>query len=292
MRVRAVPKEKIRTVQKEDWIDTSRSPYAEGDTIWVPVKEDAAFDCVIPKRARYKGKGFFMIGEIAVIHGKKPARSEVEEIVQFRQPQGVLWIESLNDVTRTPSTEVLWGDVGEVRHQENGYTYHLDPRKVMFSQGNREEKLRMATLVRDSDCVERVADMFAGIGYFTIPIAGSGGHVHAMEINPVAFDYLKQNILVNGLSDHVEASLGDCKDLLFGIYERIIMGHFNAILFLPVALDYVESGSTIHVHSIGSVENIIREMCEGAGFSPTIIVHKVKKYRPHDWHVVQDVTLQ
>ena len=232
-----------------------------------------------------------MIGEIAVIHGEKPARLEVEEIVQFRQPQGVLWIESLTEVTRTPLTEVLWGDVGEVRHHENGYIYHLDPSKVMFSQGNRVEKMRMATLVRDSDCEERVADMFAGIGYFTIPIAGSGGHVHAMEINPVAFDYLKQNILVNGFSDHVTASLGDCKDLLTGIYNRIVMGHFNAILFLPVALDYVESGSTIHVHSIGSVENIIDEMCEGAGFSSTINVHKVKKYRPHDWHVVQDVTL-
>ena len=291
MRVRAVPKEKIRSIQDEDWIDRSRSPYADGETLWVPVKDDAAFDRVIPKRAQYKGRGFFMIGEIAVIHGEKPACSEVEEIVQFRQPQGVLWIESLNEVTRTPSTEVLWGDVGEVRHHENGYTYHLDPRKVMFSQGNRVEKMRMAALVRDSDCEERVADIFAGIGYFTIPIAGSGGHVHAMEINPVAFDYLQQNILVNELSDHVVASLGDCKDLLSGIYKRIIMGHFNAIQFLPAALEYVETGSTIHVHSIGSVENQIREMCESAGFSPTIIVHKVKKYRPHDWHVVQDVTL-
>ncbi|MDP3395919.1 MAG: SAM-dependent methyltransferase [Methanoregula sp.] len=292
MRVRAVPKEKIRSIQEEDWIDRTRSPYAEGETLWVPVKDDAAFDCVIPKRERYKGRGFFMIGEIAVIHGKKPARSEVEEIVQFRQPQGVLWIESLNEVTRTPSTEVLWGDVGEVRHQENGYIYLLDPGKVMFSQGNRVEKMRMATLVRNSDFEERVADMFAGIGYFTIPIAGSGGHVHAMEINPVAFDYLKKNISVNGLSDYVVASYGDCKDLLSGIYNRILMGHFDAIKFLPAALEYVETGSTIHVHSIGSVEKQIRKICEGAGFSATIIVHKVKKYRPHDWHVVQDVTLQ
>jgi len=292
MRVRAVPKEKIRAVQEEDWVDRSRSPYAEGETIWVPVKEDAAFDRVIPKRERYKGRGFFMIGKIAVIHGDKPSISEVEKIVEFRHPQGVLWIESLNEVTRTPSTEVLWGVVSEVRHHENGYSFFLDPRNVMFSQGNRIEKLRMATLVKESGHPERVADMFAGIGYFTIPIAGSGGQVHAMEINPVAFDYLKQNILENGLSDHVAATLGDCRDLLSGIYNRIVMGHFDAIQFLPDALEHVETGSTIHVHSIGSVENQIRKMCESAGFSPTIIVHKVKKYRPHDWHVVQDVTLQ
>jgi tRNA wybutosine-synthesizing protein 2 len=291
MRVRAVPKEKIRTIQEENWIDRSRSPYAEGGIIWVPVKKDAAFDRIIPEKRQYRGRGFFMIGEIAVVHGKKPARSEVEEIVQFRHPQGVLWIESLNEITRTPTTEMLWGDAGEVRHRENGYSYILDPRKVMFSPGNREEKLRMAVLVQESGRRERVADMFAGIGYFTIPVAGSGGDVHAMEINPVAFDYLQRNSIANGLSDLITPSLGNCRDLLFGTYNRIIMGHFDAITLLPSALLHVETGSTIHVHSIGGVEDQITEICESAGFSPTIQVHKVKKYRPHAWHVVQDVTL-
>jgi tRNA wybutosine-synthesizing protein 2 len=291
MRVRAVPEEKIRTIKGEDWIDRSRSPYREGGTIWVPVKDNTAFDRVIPKKCQYKGRGFFMIGEIAVIHGSIPARSDIEGIVRFRQPQGVLWIESLNEMTRTPSTRVLWGDVGEVLHSENGYSYHLDPRMVMFSQGNRTEKLRMATLVRESCKKERVADMFAGIGYFTIPIAGSGGHVHAMEINPVAFEYLKRNIIANGLSDLVAAYPGDCRDLLTGTYNRIIMGHFDAIQMLPSALQHAEAGSIIHVHSIGSTEDQIKDICESAGFSSTIIVHKVKKYRPHAWHLVQDVTL-
>lgn len=291
MRVRAVPKEMIRTVQNEDWVDRSRSPYAEGGIIWVPVIDGAAFDREIPERSPYLGRGFFMIGDIAVIHGERPAPFEVEEIVKFRHPQGVLWIASLNEVTRTPATEVLWGDVGEVRHHENGYTYFLDPRKVMFSQGNRIEKLRMASLVRDSHQTERIADMFAGIGYFTIPVAGSGGHVHAMEINPVAFEYLNRNISANKLSGLVTASCGDCRDLLAGTYNRIIMGHFDAVQFLPSALEHVETGSTIHVHSIGNVEENIQKHCEKAGFSPTILVHNVKKYRPHAWHVVQDVTL-
>jgi tRNA wybutosine-synthesizing protein 2 len=291
MRVRAVPKEKIRTVLNEDWIDRSRSPYAEGDTLWVPVKNGGAFDRVIPERCPYTGRGFFMIGEIAVIHGERPECSDVEKLVEFRRPRGVLWVESLNEVTRTPSTEVLWGEIGEVRHHENGYTYYLDPSKVMFSPGNRLEKLRMAALVQENGHGERVADMFAGIGYFTIPVAGSGGHVHAMEVNPVAFEYLQRNIIANGLSGLVTASLGDCRDLLSGTYSRIIMGHFDAIPMLPCALNHVEAGSTIHVHSIGNREEQIGKICKSAGFSPTIVVHNVKKYRPHAWHVVQDVTL-
>jgi tRNA wybutosine-synthesizing protein 2 len=112
-----------------------------------------------------------------------------------------------------------------------------------------------------------------------------------MEINPVAFEYLKRNIIANGLSDLVAAYPGDCRDLLTGTYNRIIMGHFDAIQMLPSALQHAEAGSIIHVHSIGSVEDQIKDICESAGFSSTIIVHKVKKYRPHAWHLVQDVTL-
>ncbi len=246
---------------------------------------------IFPAKIRYRGKGFFMIGDIAVVHGKKPDRKEVEEIVGFRYPRGVLWIESLHDVTRTPKIQVLWGETGEVQHHENGYTYFLDPGKVMFAQGNRVEKMRMAQLVQNSDTTERIADMFAGIGYFTIPVAGSGAFVHAMEINPVAFGYLNRNIHENGLKDRISSSLGDCRDNLNGTYDRIIMGHFDAVSLLPSALMHVRKGSVIHLHSTGPVEDLIKKYVESAGFSATIHVHKVKKYRPHVWHVVQDVTI-
>lgn len=291
MKVRPIPRDQLRGIMDEEWVDQTRSPYAEGDIAWVPVREGLAFTRDIPERRRYGGRGFFMLGDVAVIHGKKPDITEVEEIVSFRHPRGVLWIESLHDITRTPGTEVLYGDSGEVCHRESGYTYYLDPRKVMFSQGNREEKMRMARFVHDSPVPERVADMFAGIGYFTIPMAGSGATVHAMEINPVAFAYLQRNIDANGLSAKVQTSLGNCQNLLFGEYDRVVMGHFDAITMLPVVLDHVHTGSVIHLHSIGTVENEIRGIIESTGFSATIQVHRVKKYRPHAWHVVQDVTL-
>jgi len=272
-------------------VDHTRRPYAEGKTVWVPVRDEDTCEHEIPPRIRYQGKGFFMMGDVAVIHGKKPLREEVDEIVRFRHPRGVLWIESLHDVTRTPKTQILWGDAGEVQHRENGYTYFLDPGKVMFAQGNQCEKLRIAQLVRRSEAGQRIADMFAGIGYFTLPMAGSGASVHAMEINPVAFEYLNRNIRENGLSGRISSSLGDCRDLLTGTYDRIMMGHFDAISMLPSALLHVHENSIIHLHSIGTLEDPIKEQVENAGFSASIHVHKVKKYRPHAWHVVQDVTI-
>ena len=291
MRVRAVPKDKIREIGNEAWIDRTRRPYSEGNTVWVPVRDEETCEREIPPRTRYQGKGFFMIGDVAVIHGKKPHREEIEEIVRFRHPRGVLWIESLQHATRTPETHILWGDAGEVEHHENGYTYFLDPGKVMFAQGNRSEKMRISQLVCSSKSGESVADMFAGIGYFTLPMAGSGARVHAMEINPVAFEYLNRNIRKNGLSKRINSSLGDCRELLTGTYDRIMMGHFDAISMLPSALLHVREGSVIHLHSIGTVEDRIKEEVESAGFSSSIHVHKVKKYRPHTWHLVQDVTI-
>jgi tRNA wybutosine-synthesizing protein 2 len=122
-------------------------------------------------------------------------------------------------------------------------------------------------------------------------MAGSGARVHAMEINPVAFEYLNRNIYKNGLSGRITSSLGNCRDLLTGTYDRIMMGHFDAISILPSALLHVRERSIIHLHSIGTKEDQINEQVESAGFSASIHVHKVKKYRPHAWHVVQDVTI-
>jgi tRNA wybutosine-synthesizing protein 2 len=112
-----------------------------------------------------------------------------------------------------------------------------------------------------------------------------------MEINPVAFGYLERNVLENGLSLRVQATCGDCRDLMSGTYDRIVMGHFDAITMLPQALEHIRSGSAIHLHSLGSVESEIHSQLARAGFSAEIHVHKVKKYRPHTWHVVQDVMI-
>ena len=291
MRVRAVKKDALPAVRDEPWVDPDRRPYVKGDTAWVPVREGFPSDSEIPDRHEYTGRGYFMLGDVAVVHGPRPDKDDVEAIVRFRRPRGVVWIEALTDVTRTPETQLLRGECGEVCHRESGYTYYLDPQKVMFSQGNRDEKMRMARLVSEDQKEERVADMFAGIGYFTVPMAGAGAKVHAMEINPVAFGYLRRNIAANNLEGQVEVSCGDCRNLLSGDYDRVVMGHFDAVEMLPAVFSHVHAGSILHVHSIGDQSAKIGEALKGAGFSFSIQVHKVKKYRPHAWHIVQDVTL-
>lgn len=291
MQVRGVPKEQLGEIARAPWVDRTRRPYVEGDIAWVPVLAGELFDREICSQPEYTGRGFYLIGDVAMVHGERPAPEDVRKIVELKRPRGVIWQEALDDITRTPRVEVMWGTCGEVRHRESGFVYLLDPSKVMFSQGNRNEKGRIARQIREGKGDERVADMFAGIGYFSIPMAGAGANVHAMEINPVAAGYLQRNAVENNLADRITVSKGDCRDLLEGTYDRIVMGHFDAVTMLPHALRYVRPGSVIHLHSIGQHQEQIHDLVRGAGFSCGIHVHKVKKYRPHAWHVVHDVTI-
>lgn len=288
VRARKVPVTALAGLQDAEWVDRTRRPYVEGGTAWVPVREGYRADVILPERNGYRGRGYHLIGDIAVLHGDAPTDEELAGLVSHCRPRGVIRVKGYLGEMRIPDTDLLYGTAGEVRHREQGYTFILDPSKVMFAQGNRTEKARVAALVRPG---ERVADMFAGIGYFSVPAACSGALVHAMEINQTAFEYLQRNIMANHVADRVRAEAGDCRQLLDGVYDRILMGHFDAPSMLADALAHVRSGSVLHVHSIGDATSAIQEAVTEAGFSATITPHRVKKYSPHVWHMVQDVRI-
>jgi len=288
MRIRIVPLAELQSARESDWADTSRKPYVTGEAAYVPVREGYASTGTLAPRHRYRGRGYQMIGPIAVVRGERPEPKEVTQIVDWQHPKGVVWVSSHSGVCRVPTAEVLYGSTGDVIHRESGISFCIDPSNVMFSQGNRTEKMRIASLVRNG---ERVADMYAGIGYFTLPVARAGAIVHAMEINPIAFRYLEKNIVLNQFSDRIIASCGDCRDLLSGEYDRVIMGHFDSAAALLQALSHVHPGSVLHVHSAGHQPHDITGQLNAAGFEAEISVRAVKKTGPHCWHYVQDVTL-
>jgi tRNA G37 N-methylase Trm5 len=60
----------------------------------------------------------------------------------------------------------------------------FDVLSVMYSAGNGTERMRVRELELRSDS-EVVVDMFAGIGYFTIPFALRSPHVHVVAIEKV-----------------------------------------------------------------------------------------------------------
>jgi tRNA wybutosine-synthesizing protein 2 len=286
-----VCREMLGEVCGEDWVDPSRRPYVEGDCAWVPVREGFGYDTKLEERRPYAGCRYYMIGDIAVTHGALPGRNEIIALAEWKRPRGIVHIRGYRGVSRVPDAQVLYGEAGCVRHCEHGFSFRLDPTKVMFAQGNRKEKIRIAGCVRRSGRKERVADMFAGIGYFTIPAAKSGAVVHAMELNPTAYRYLVQNTGENGVADQVIPACGDCRGLLSGTYDRFIMGHFDAADFLTAALEHARAGSVLHLHGIEPRRKEIEGVVAAAGFGADISVIPVKKYAPGRWHRVLDVVL-
>jgi tRNA wybutosine-synthesizing protein 2 len=274
-----------------DWVDRNRRAVVQDGVAYVPVKEGERYDLIIPERKLYRGRGYQLLGDLVLLHGNRPTSGEVDEIRAWLDPRGILLVRGIAGIERAPRVEVIWGSAGEVRHKEYGCTFSLDPARVMYAMGNLSERHRVVNLITEKRAGERVGDLFAGIGYFSIPLARAGCRVHAMEISPVAFGYLLRNIRENDLSDRVLAECGDCRDLLEGEYDRLILGHFDAPDHLPDALAHARAGSVLHIHTLRDESDRIGSLAREAGFTPAITTRRVKSYAPHTWHIVQDVAL-
>ena len=92
--------------------------------------------------------------------------------------------------------------VSEIGSSEgNGIFYGYPATKVMFCKGNGTEKQRLGG--PSVDCAgDVVVDLFAGIGYFTLPflVLGNAAHVFACDINPDSVAALRSNVARNGVS--------------------------------------------------------------------------------------------
>jgi tRNA wybutosine-synthesizing protein 2 len=168
--------------------------------------------------------------------------------------------EGVDGELREPNVRVVAG-LGDTEtvHVEHGTRYALDLSQVMFSPGNQGERVHMGEVTGEG---ERVLDMFAGIGYFALPMARAGAAVTAVEKNPDAFRFLGENAANNAVLDRMELVLGDCRDVE-ATADRVVMGYYDAVepapdgdgaaaggrSYLDAAFDAVVSGGTLHVHA-------------------------------------------
>ncbi|KAM5281365.1 tRNA wybutosine-synthesizing protein 2 homolog [Ctenodactylus gundi] len=157
----------------------------------------------------------------------------------------------LPDGTRTPAVSLLLGDHGWVEHMDNGIRYKFDVTQCMFSFGNITEKLRVASL---SCAGEVLVDLYAGIGYFTLPFLVHAGaaFVHACEWNPCAVVALRNNLEINGVADRCQIHLGDNRTLkLSNIADRVNLGLIpSSEEGWPIACQVLrqDAGGILHIH--------------------------------------------
>lgn len=236
------------------------------------------------------------IGDILIIDKNYPD-DDFENLSKKHNVKTIMEIDHIQGTKREPVYRILYGSETETINKENGCLFKLDLAKVMWSKGNNNERLRIAKLVRDD---ETVIDMFAGIGYFSIPIGvhSNAKRVHAIEINPNSYHYLCENIKLNKL-DNITPILGDCMVETPKLKaDRILMGYVKTTHhYLKVAIDSLNEGGILHYHETVPEKLIdsrpIDRIVAQAGDRDVELlkINRIKKYSPGVQHVVIDARI-
>ncbi|KAL2316241.1 tRNA(Phe) (4-demethylwyosine(37)-C(7)) aminocarboxypropyltransferase [Schizosaccharomyces pombe] len=243
----------------------------------------------------------------------------------------------VGDVMRRPlSLKPLYGDFGVlidgnpseqdfqkafwVSCRQNGIYQTWAPLYTMFSRGNSIEKARVLNFSYIKD--EIIADLYAGIGYFTFSYVKAGAStVFCWEINPWSVEALRRAALKNGWSIYVvqngenyEFKVGTHRIVVFlesNVYaaERfskmnISARHIN-LGMLPssekswstaTSILKRESHSFIHVHENVKDEDIETYSSEvNSCFSKMLakntvcVTNCVKSFSPRVSHIVYDI---
>ena len=227
-------------------------------------------DTLLPKLPH----SFDVIGDIAITEIPQELMgfsSAIGEAIMHIDSHLRLVLRKLGEVAgtfRTRGFEPIAGTGNtETMHREFSCLYRVDVAKVYFNPRLSSERMRVAKQVGEN---ERVLDMFAGVGPYSILIAKTheNSRVFSVDINPDAFKYLKDNILLNRVADRVVPVFGDARQLVErgvgGTANRVIMNHpSQSNRFLDIAVQALrEEGGVIHYYSFASRTDALTEIRE------------------------------
>jgi tRNA (guanine37-N1)-methyltransferase len=201
---------------------------------------------------------------------------------------------------RVREFDVLAGDGTETVHREYGHEFLLDLATVYFSPRLATERRRVVEQVCEG---EHVVDMFAGVGPFAVPMASRGATVLAVDKNPVAVRYCRENARRNGVADRVEVVEADVRDVARErprVADRIVMNlPHSADDFLDAAVALAGDDCTVHLYDIqheddpfGPAVRAAEAAVDGTGYGVEVVGERVvRSYAPHEVNVRVDLRL-
>ncbi len=300
-----------KLVKKNGFVEIPVKPFAvngyalieqENPAFYLPEKTLADILEIPEREKKHLPSGWQVLGDIIIVALREELENRKKEIAKallslYPRCRTVLLEHGINGKMRQPVREIIAGEKTETIHKENDCLFKLDAMRIMYSRGNLAERKRMSSSGKD----ETVVDMFAGIGYFSIPMAvhSKPEKIFAVEINPVAFGYLKANIKLNKVEDIIEPVLGDCALVApVGMADRVLMGYLNAHEYIEHGIRALLPGGIIHYHEAvpEAVERRpVERISEAAGKlgrkAEIIGMRRIKKYSPGVRHVVVDARI-
>ena len=201
---------------------------------------------------------------------------------------------------RLRTVKVLAGiNTKETTHHENNISLKLDLEKTYFSARTASERLRIAKQVKPQ---ETILVMFAGVAPMPLVIAKNAEPkiIHAVELNPSAYDYAQENIQMNHFEKVISFHHGDVKDIVPKLkmkFDRIAMPlPKTGEEFLPLALKFIKKDGIIHHYAFLEKDQFtahaakVKTICTKAGHSIRIL-RKVKcgQFSPKTFRVCFDI---
>jgi len=223
------------------------------DKIFVDEDLEVEDGYTIEEEKDYDLPSFEIIGDIAIINDLdgRDRDESVEGILAHHDVKTILLkTEGLSGEFRIGEYENLFGEETETVHREHGHQFRVDPTEAYYSERFSTERERIASQI---EAGENVLVMFAGVGPFAVLCAEKAEKVVAIEKNPQACKYLKENIELNNFEDKIEAFCGDVREIVPDLekeFDRVIMPlPGSAIKFLDIALGSLHEGGLIHLYS-------------------------------------------
>jgi tRNA (guanine37-N1)-methyltransferase len=271
--------------------------------------EEALADRISPSLLSSLPRSFDVVGDITVLQLDSDLADyemSIAEAMMEVHPNVRAVFAKSGGVSGTERIRPLRYIAGENRthtiHKEHGCLFKVDLSKVFFSPRLSTEHQRIARLV---DKGERVVDMFAGVGPFSILIAKTVAdvRVEAIDANPQAVELLRENVRANKVESKVHAHLGDSRDIIgenfTRVASRVIMNHPSASKdFIKGACDALQpTGGVIHYYTfVGSnweadSRDELKHGVEKSGYIAERLlgIHRVREVAPTKWQVAVDL---
>jgi tRNA (guanine37-N1)-methyltransferase len=258
------------------------------------------------KLGREIESGIDIVGDIAILklpNMEEQKKKEICEIIASEIKNVKTIFEQTSPVEgeyRVRKLRHLYGvDKTLTIHKENGISLKVDVARCYFSPRLSTERMRIASQCKTG---EKVLNMFAGVGPFSILIAKKAGcEVVSCELNKYACSLHKENSLINKVDSLVNVINTDS-----GYLSSMIREDFDRVLiplpsssnnYLQIARNFVRKGGIMHYyrHVGGRDEDDAKARLEAelraTLHEAQLSLRKVREVGPRFFELVADIKL-
>lgn len=310
-----------RVLKKSGILDESLKIKKQGDNLYIPICEfdekidelnDIDYEVVrkdferrssptSPSDILGREPSFEIIGNIALLEknetleaGEAILRSDnnIRSVYRVASPvEGERRVRDLEYIAGKKDTETVY--------REYGREFLLDLSEVYFSPRLANERQRVIEKIDEG---EKVFDMFAGVGPYTVGAAKKRAKVIATDKNPDAYYYLRQNIKRNKIEGRAKIYNEDARKLAKKIsgVDRLIMDYpQGAEKFLSAAVRAVGKKAILHYYDIKPEKDFknsvseVKKALQHKNFEAELIeIVKVRSYAPGVYNICIDINLK